>query len=96
MAHLTTTAIATATCGHCANGWRCEDHPSAPAGHDGCLGASVACRDPACPAVTYIPCLGCKRPVAVATPMGQGFMFTCPACGYWDVSGFVSESHAAH
>jgi len=47
------------SCGHCADGWRCLEHPEEPAGHGGCLCGSIACRDPKCPPITHIPCLSC-------------------------------------
>ena len=36
------------TCGKCADGWICEEHPDKPWPHDDCSGPGVPCENPAC------------------------------------------------
>lgn len=36
------------TCGQCADGWICEEHPDKPWPHDDCAGPGVPCENPAC------------------------------------------------
>lgn len=72
------------TCGHCLEGWVCEDHPDLPVDHDraACGGAGMPCEHPDCPPVTDIFCRACRRPVAIledASPLGL-LVFRCPAC----------------
>jgi len=68
------------------------DHPEQPAGHNGCLAGSVACRDPKCPPVTHIPCLSCKRPIAVVSFQSAAVTsFECPSCQHeWHWPGALT------
>ena len=34
------------TCGRCADGWICEEHPDKPWPHDHCYGPGVPCENP--------------------------------------------------
>ncbi len=75
-------------CGHCADGWRCQDHTDQPAGARRLPSRPTPCRHPDCPPFTAVACRECHRPVAIIdeqTPTRVAFV--CPACGCrwkWD------------
>jgi DNA-directed RNA polymerase subunit RPC12/RpoP len=89
------------TCGKCADGWICEEHPDLPWPHDNCLGPGVPCDVPTCPyridtrpVHTYsgLVCPTCREPVERVADDSGLLVFQCPHCGQrWSVDMMESK-----
>jgi hypothetical protein len=81
----------TASCGKCADGWICEEHPDRPWPHDDCAGPGKPCDGPSCQyridtrpvkTRTGLVCPQCRQPVAIVeNRTARSLVFECPACG---------------
>ena len=80
------------SCGKCAEGWICEQHPDQPWPHDDCVGPGMPCREPDCPyrintkpvpTFTRLLCPHRRKPVAtiMENQVPSVLVFLCPACG---------------
>src|SRR5687767_9789140 len=73
------------SCGHCADGWICEDHPEQPMGHAGCDGAGMPCDNAACGfsiATTGLVCPSCRQALGtIELEASRVTRFRC-VCGY--------------
>jgi hypothetical protein len=73
------------SCGRCADGWVCEDHPDQAYGH-GCGGAGMPCESPDCRfsiLKTGLVCPSCRQAMGtIETQTNRLIAFTCKGCAY--------------
>ena len=74
------------TCGRCADGWICEEHPDQPWPHDDCSGPGVPCENPACEfsiVKAGLVCPSCRRAQGeIVTQTHRVIGFVCRECSY--------------
>src|SRR5687767_11061889 len=91
------------SCGRCADGWCCEEHPAEAWGHGGCTGPAMPCENVSCPyridrrpvpTRSGLVWPECRRPVATVEGVSGGLLLECPACGHrWSASEPGAKLH---
>jgi hypothetical protein len=89
------------TCGRCADGWVCEDHPDQPHGHDGCDGAGEPCPNLQCPYSikrTGLVCPQCRQSMGdIEHQTERVIRFKCRSCAHqWWAKTATAESRTTH
>jgi hypothetical protein len=87
------------SCGQCADGWICEEHPHRPWPHDDCSWPRMPCENPDCRysiKKTGLVCPSCRRATrTIELQTNRVIGFSCEDCGYyWRAErGRVARQH---